>query len=100
MDSLLHIEIKKQKLQARKSKNTKSMALRRHCETSHKRQERLQDTALGLKSAMLVCQAVRLQTETLQKRQERLCDLSQVRQDKHTQHTEDKAGQPGPPYYR
>ena len=43
MDSFLHIETKNQKPQARKNKNTKSMALRWYCETFHERQERLQD---------------------------------------------------------
>ena len=81
MDSLLHSETKKQKLQARKNKNTKSMALsgtlrpltkgRRGCktvrleaETAENRQEQLQDLS--------VRQAVRLEAETLEKSQERL----------------------------
>ena len=72
MDSLLHITKKQKLLQARKHNNTKSMALKRHCETSHERQERLQD--------MSVRQDVRLHAETPEKRQDRLQDMS-VRQD-------------------
>ena len=60
INRLMQTEVKRRKIQAKKEKNAKCMALQRQMESSQQRQKRLQDIS--------ACKAIFSQLETLEKR--------------------------------